>query len=265
MTMKNIYTFILALVTISFCSHASIIAFDDSSDSVYDSGFGYQNGGTGFTGWLWGGDWWTGLFEPYVYHAGKLIDSDTRGNRGFRVFSHDGYKVHSSRSFSSSLNQDDMFSMNLGHIGGNDGTLHFAILANSNPILELELISGSSSWRAWDGEYFDLNDENGFANYSTTDNEDAEFTFTYHGGTSYGFSLTDGAGNGYHLASKNASSAPNSMNSINRFSFKSEDQGINNEFYIDNLQIEAIPEPASVSFMALTGSFLLFLRKRYRI
>tara|TARA_A100001015_G_C15031994_1_gene733851 strand:+ start:1368 stop:2126 length:759 start_codon:yes stop_codon:yes gene_type:complete len=250
-------------MTACFYSHASIIAFDDSSDSVYDGGFGYQNGGTGFAGWLWGGDWYHGLFEPYIDHGGKFIDQDTRGDRGFRIFSHDGYKVHSSRTFSSSLNQDDMFSMNLGHIGGNDGTLHFAILANSNPILELELIAGSSSWRAWDGEYFDLNDENGFANYSTTDNEDAEFTFTYHGGSSYGFSLTDGAGNGYHLASKNASSAPNSMNSINRFSFKSEDQGINNEFYIDNLQIEVIPEPASFGLFGLFAIITIFVRRKF--
>ena len=139
------YLFTIILMTACFYSHASIIAFDDSSDSVYDGGFGYQNGGTGFAGWLWGGDWYHGLFEPYIDHGGKFIDQDTRGDRGFRVFSHDGYKVHASRTFSSSLNQDDLFSMNLGHIGGNDGTLHFAILANSNPILELELISGSSS------------------------------------------------------------------------------------------------------------------------
>ena len=52
---KHIHIFIIVLVTAVFCSHASIIAFDDSSDSVYDSGFAYQNGGSGFDTWM-GGD-----------------------------------------------------------------------------------------------------------------------------------------------------------------------------------------------------------------
>ena len=44
-------------------------------------------------------------------------------SRGFRIFAHEGYSVHTGRSFKSSLNPGEMFSMNLGHIGGNDGKL----------------------------------------------------------------------------------------------------------------------------------------------
>ena len=125
---KRIYIFIVVLASAVFCSHASIIAFDDSSDSLYDSGFKYQNGGTGFTSWSWGGDWWVGLVPPYEPVAGRKIDSDTRGDRGFRIFAHEGYYVHAGRSFSSSLNPGEMFSMNLGHVGGNDGEVEIRLI-----------------------------------------------------------------------------------------------------------------------------------------
>ena len=46
--MKNLLTFILVLVALSFSSNASIITFDDSSDPVYANGWSWQNGGSGF-------------------------------------------------------------------------------------------------------------------------------------------------------------------------------------------------------------------------
>ena len=267
---KRIYIFIVVLVSVAFCSHASIIAFDDSSDSLYDSGFAYQNGGTGFSSWSWGGDWWVGLVPPYEPVAGRKIDSDTRGDRGFRIFAHEGYYVHTGRSFSSSLNPGEMFSMNLGHVGGNDGEVEIRLAAAHSPthrstIFELSLNVTNSTWQAWDGEYFDLDDENGYADYSTTDNKDAEFTFIYHGGTSYGFTLTDGAGNGYYMASKENTAAPDIMDSIDRFGFETNDQGVNNEFYVDNLQISVVPEPMSVGLVGVVCVVGTFIRRKFAI
>lgn len=253
--MKKIYLLIAALVTTSLCSYGSI-AFDDSSDSAYaDNWQGSDNGGYGFNPWT----------IASSGSAGIYINSDTPGEKGFRTWSNPGYYVSTSRSFNSSLNAGEMFSMNLGHFGGNDGELRISILADSSPILELTLTAGNSSWRAWDGEDYDLNDGNGFADYFTTDNKNAEFTFTYNGGTSYGFSLTDGAGNGYNLDSKEGTSMPAAMGSINRISIGNYGQGSGNNFYVDNLQIEVIPEPATIGLFGLVGATGIFIRRKFAV
>ena len=256
---KRIYIFILALVATAFCSNASIIAFDDSSDSVYAGGWGWQNGGSGFDTWLWGGDWWTS-------NADKYINSDTPGEQGFRMWADGGYEVRGTRPFDSSLNAGERFSLNLGHWGGNNGELKIRLSSDSLPVFELSLISGNSYWQVYDGGTFDLNDSNGMANYFTTDNDNAQFTFTYNGGSSYGFSLTDSAGNGYSVASKiNSAVTAVQMESINKVSIENYGQGSGSNFYIDNLQIEAIPEPASIGLIGAVCIVGTFIRRKFAI
>ena len=46
--------------------HIQLIAFDDSGDPVYSNGWGWQNGGSGFQTWLWGGDWYTANADKYI-------------------------------------------------------------------------------------------------------------------------------------------------------------------------------------------------------
>ena len=256
---KHIHIFIIVLMTAVFCSHASIIAFDDSSDSVYAGGWGWQNGGSGFDTWMWGGDWWTA-------NADKYINSDTPGEQGFRMWADQGYYVSALRPFKSSLNAGERFSLNLGHWGGNDGEILIRLASDSSPVFQLNLTAGNSYWQAFDGETFDLNDDNGTANYFTTDDNNAEFTFTYNGGSSYGFSLTDSNGNGYSVASKiNSAVTASEIQSINTFSIYNYGQGSGSNFYIDNLQIEAIPEPASIGLIGAVCIVGTFIRRKFAV
>ena len=104
------------------------------------------------------------------------------------------------------------------------------------------------------------------ADYFTTDNDNAQFTFTYNGGSSYGFSLTDSAGNGYTVASKiNTSVTAVEMESINKISIENHGQGSGSNFYVDNLQIEVIPEPATISIIGLFGVAGIFVRKKFAL
>ena len=256
---KHIYIFIVVLVSVAFCSHASIIAFDDSSDPVYAGGWGWQNGGSGFDTWLWGGDWWTS-------NADKYINTDTPGEQGFRMWADGGYEVRGTRPFDSSLNAGERFSLNLGHSGGNNGELKIRLSSDSLPVFSLSLIAGNSYWQVFDGETFNLNDSNGMADYFTTDNDNAQFTFTYNGGSSYGFSLTDSAGNGYTVASKiNTSVTAVEMESINKISIENHGQGSGSNFYVDNLQISVVPEPMSVGLVGVVCVVGTFIRRKFAI
>ena len=129
-------------------------------------------------------------------NADKYMILILKGSRGFRIFAHDqGYYVSALRPFKSSLNAGERFSLNLGHWGGNDGEILIRLSSEFIALVfQLSLTATNSYWQAFDGEYFDLNDENGYANYFTTDDNNAEFTFTISMvEASYGFSLTDGA------------------------------------------------------------------------
>ena len=253
------YIFTIALIAACFYSHASIIAFDDSSDPVYANGWGWQNGGSGFDTWLWGGVW-------YTANADKYINSDNPGEQGFRLQANQGSDVRASRIFDASLNANEKFSLNLGHIGGNEGELEIALIAGTYTVFNIKLNSANSYWQAYDGSTFDLNDSNGSANYFTTDNENAEFTFTYHGGNNYGMTLTDSSGNGYNLDTKVATSVTASeMALINQIKIQNSGQGSGNNFYIDNLQIEVIPEPATLSIIGLCGVVGIFVRRKFAI
>ncbi|MFL2859134.1 MAG: PEP-CTERM sorting domain-containing protein [Pontiellaceae bacterium] len=255
--MKRIHIFIAVLMTACFYSHASIIAFDDSSDPVYANGWGWQDGGSGFETWLWGGDW-------YTANANKYINSDIPGEQGFRLQANEGSEVRASRKFDASLNANETFSLNLGHIGGNDGELEIALIAETYTVFNIKLNSASSYWQAFDGSTFDLNDSNGMADYFTTDNENAEFTFTYYGGNNYGMTLTDSSGNGYNLDTKVATSVTASeMALINQVKIRNSGQGNGNNFYTDNLQIEVIPEPATLSLFGLFGLVGIFIRRKF--
>ena len=177
------------------------------------------------------GNWWTGK-------SGVYMNTDTPGNKGFRLWSNPDGNVTALRTFENPLNSGETFSMNLGHIGGNNGELKIRLGSNSLPVFNISLISGNSYWQAYDGSTFDLNDSSGSANYSTTDNQNAQFTFTYHGGNRYGISLVDNTGNGYSFYTKIATSVSASeKESINSFRITTSGQGSGSNFYVDNMQI----------------------------
>ena len=257
--MKNFCSVLVVLMTACSCAHATIIAFDDSSDPVYSNGWGWQNGGSGFQTWLWGGDW-------YTPNADKYINTDNPGEQGFRLQANEGSEVRAVRQFNAPLNANEKFSINLGHIGGNSGELEIALIAQTYTVFNIKLNAANSNWQAYDGNTFDLNDSNGVANYSTTDNENAEFTFTYFGGNEYGMSLTDSTGSGYILDTKTATSVNSSeMALIDQVIIRNSGQGSGNNFYTDNLQIEFIPEPATVGLFGLIGAVGLFIRQRFAV
>ena len=257
--MNKVYPILVVLVTVCFCAHATIIAFDDSSDPVYSNGWGWQNGGSGFQTWLWGGDW-------YTANADKYINTDNPGEKGFRLQANEGSEVRAVRQFNAPLNANEKFSINLGHIGGNIGELEIALIAQTYTVFNIKLNAANSYWQAYDGNTFDLNDSNGAADFFTTDNENAEFTFTYFGGTDYGMSLTDSSGSGYILDTKIATSVNSSeMALIDKVIIRNSGQGSGNNFYTDNLQIEVIPEPATVGLFGLFGAVGLFIRQRFAV
>ena len=189
--MKKIHLFIAALIATSLCSYGSI-AFDDSSDAVYDGVWSAgQNGGTGFTPWSFSSSGSSGMY----------LDSTTPGENGFRTWANFGGAIGATRGFSSSLNSGETFKMNVGHFGGNNGELGITLMSGSASVYNLKLVSGATAWEQWDGSstLFDEPGEENLADYHTTDNGNAKFEFTYNGGSSYSVSLlkSDGDGFGY--------------------------------------------------------------------
>ena len=67
------------------------------------------------------------------------------------------------------------------------------------------------------------------------------------------------------MSSKENTAAPDIMDSIDRFGFETNDQGVNNEFYVDNLQISVVPEPMSVGLVGVGCVVGTFIRRKFAI
>ena len=67
------------------------------------------------------------------------------------------------------------------------------------------------------------------------------------------------------MASKENTAAPDIMDSIDSFKFRNTEQGINNEFYVDNLQISVVPEPMSVGLVGVVCVAGTFIRRKFAI
>ena len=52
---------------------------------------------------------------------------------------------------------------------------------------------------------------------------------------------------------------------IDKVIIRNSGQGSGNNFYTDNLQIEVIPEPATVGLFGLFGAIGLFIRKKFAV
>jgi len=246
--MIKLLSILLVSLVLNIESHASI-AFDSSSEPAYndEATFNALNGGSGFNAWSVGGN------------GGSYINARTLGSSGFRLWADAGMFVVAERSLSSALETGQSFSVNIGHFGGNNGELGLSLMSGISSVFNLNLVAGSSYWRAWDGgSSYDLNDVSGMANYHTTDNDLAVFTFTFNGGNSYSFSLEDSLGNGYFASDY---TAINDITSIDGISFYNNGQGGGKNFYFDQLSI--IPEPATVGLLAFVGSSLIVARRRF--
>ena len=249
--MKKFYSVLAVLTAVSLTSYASI-AHDDSGNLDYAGGsFAGLNDGYGFGAWIVSG---TG--------GGSYVDMANRGTTGFRLWADDGANNSAAvRNFDSALSAGHTFSLNLGHFGGNNGQVGISLLSAGAPVFNINISSGASYWSGWDGgTSFDLNgdEEEGMADYFTTDNNVASFTFTYDGGNNYGFSLKDEGGNGFEASNYTAG---NDISAIDGVTFYNNGQGGGKNFYVDQLTV--IPEPATVGLLGLFGSSLAWFRKRF--
>ena len=251
--MKKFYSMLAVLTALSLTSYASI-AYDDSQDAAYDSGWnGGENGGYGFNPWT--------LSSA---NGGTYIEDSTRGSTGFRQWSESWGNSAATRTFASALSAGDTFSMTVGHFGGNDGQLGISLISGASTVFNVKLDSGSAHWRAWDGGDYDLNGlppgalGTGMADYFTTDNDTATFSFTYNGGNSYGMSLIDSSNNGFTFSEHNAG---NDISSITGVVIYNNGQGGGKNYYVDQLSI--IPEPATIGLLGFVGSSLVWFRKRF--
>ena len=251
--MKNFYSMLAVLTALSLTSYASI-AFDTSSNAEYDGGWnGGENGGYGFNSWTLSSS-----------DAGTYIDSSARGSQGFRQWSESWGSSSATRTFSSALSAGQTFSIDLGHFGGNDGEVGISLISGASTVFNVKLSAGASYWQAWDGGNYDLNGippgalGTGMADYFTTDNDTATFSFTYNGGDSYGMSLVNSSDNGFEFS---ASDAGNDISSINGVVIYNNGQGGGKNFYVDQLSI--IPEPATIGLLGFVGSSLVWFRKRF--
>lgn len=254
--MKKFYLLAAVLVTLSLGSYADI-AYDDAANSTYNFDVAYQglNGGYGFNAWSLSGS--GGSYGHY-------LNLSNRGTSGFRLYSGSGSYGVAERGFENPLGVGHTFSAKLGHFGGNNGQVGISLSSGGSDVFNLNLQAGSDYWSAWFGgegssSVLDLNDPvYGMADYFTTDNNIASFSFTYNGGNSFGFSLKDELGNGFEVTDWIASA---DISNIDGVVFYSSGQGGGTNFYTDQLSI--IPEPATVGLLGLFGSSLAWFRKRF--
>ena len=241
----------LALASVSSLSAATI--FTDNAGNYGGVWTNGSNGGTGFGAWTLSSSGGTGGF------AGSFIgDPSSAGITGmsatsFGLFANplgSGAYVNAERGFANPLGVGDSFSFQWGiNFDSNGGNKGFSIYSGGTSGAELiNLNNAGSSAITINGT------DVGFAYGNAT----MTWTITRTSATNLQVDATNRAGGAAYSGNITISgtAAPDSF----KFYASGMDSGDNRQPYFNNLTLTVVPEPSSLSLLALSG--LALLRRR---
>ena len=223
----------------------ALIASDNSSN--YLGTFVGENGGTGFNAWTSDP---VGSGGSYIGGTGLSVDSF-----GIYAGGAAGNSMSVYRGFSSAMSIGDVFSIDLGYTGvNNGGQIGINFLAAAATRLTFKFTGGNSFWTLNDGgSDFDTNIPWGGGNPGTTLN----VQFTRGTGNVYSVLFTQGA-NVYTGTNYLSASGVMDINEIGLFSTA---QGSDQNLGFNNLSV--VPEPSTYALLGLGTAFGLWqLRRR---
>ena len=229
----------------AFHVQASLIASDDAGQAAYSGGFlNSTDGGSGFQPWA----------LSFTGGGGSYIGGTGLGAGSFGIYAGGGAgsSAVAQRSFDASLNIGDEFSIQLGHTsiqGG--GEVGISLFSGSNYRFNMKSVGGD--WLLNDGG--------------------SDFTsgLPYTPNTPLTFRFTRGAAaNGYSVVITQGANTYNGLNytgtsgtmDISRIDLYSSAQGGGENLGFNNLQINAVPEPASGALLGLGLMIFAALRRR---
>lgn len=145
----------VALIAFAFAGSRSsadvLIASDDASQSVYDSGWSNgNNGGSGFGAWQFGNSGSGGEFIASQSFSPALSIGSGANNRAFAMWANSGGVSAAVRPFGAALNVGDTFSIDMDNqLIDTNGTVGFS-LRNSDSggttLAEFYFVGGQSSY-----------------------------------------------------------------------------------------------------------------------
>ena len=243
---------ILALASVSTLSAVSY--FDSASDSAYADGWATgDNGGTGFGAWALTSSGGTGFAGTFT---GDPADGGISGmsTTSFGLYANDigsGAFAIAERGFANPLGVGDSFSFQWGinfdsGIGGNKG---FSLYSGGTGGFELINLNNAGS------SDITINGNNVGFGYGTAA---MTWTITRTSATNLQVDATNRAGGAAYSGNITISgtAAPDSF----KFYASGMQGGTEAQPYFNNLTVTVVPEPSSLSLLALSG--LALLRRR---
>jgi hypothetical protein len=245
---KSLKAFVLSstVLAASVSTVSAVSYFDSAGDSVY-SGGSYISliGGTGFGAWSGNA---TGNGGSYLGTSGLNDTTSWAIYAGGGT----GNSYTAIRPFSTPLGIGETFTMDFGYTGvATGGEIGINLFSGGAFRLGLKFIGGGSSWQLNDGG---SDFSTGMSWAGGTPGTTLKYSFTRGNDSSYSINLLHGAGT-YDGNNYTASSGVMSIDSVQIYSIA---QGSRENVGFNNLAI--VPEPSSLSLLALSG--LALLRRR---
>jgi hypothetical protein len=240
-------------------AHAATVASDVASNPAYSGGWGNgTNGGSGFSVWTITNNDGDGNF------AGSFIGDSTvgagninTGGSSFGLYANPGGApyVNANRLLSTSLTSLDTFTFQLA-LNYNNGQKGFNLWANSTEVFYFTVsnattVGSSATLVAGPGAGYNYGGNDAVLNVTIGMTSATSFSYAINRTSSQGFQGD--------LFTGNVSGLTGGIDAFN-FYVNGTDDGIpQNNLYINNLQVNSIPEPSALALLGL-GTLALAAR-----